>query len=524
MKNLYVFCMLFSIHTTVILGQVKNDYTWLMGYSTLIPDMPNTDEFGGVNFDFSTGKPEISTFDIYATGVNGVANDINGNLQFYTSGCQIFNKKHKVMEGGDDINIGGSQVGWRCADVYPALNNLLSSTIMLPIPESTTRYLSFQMRLGEDSIGYFTLGKVINKKQVVLSDSLHDNAKVVRHGNGRDWWIVVPRGTEREFWVIPVTPDGVGEPILRTQPKQKIFTYIIEQGDPPNNFEAVNEYRFESFSGQANFSPDGNRFCRIVPYNGVEIFDFDRCAGDLTLRKTIPMPPDSIYIKVNREIQFCGLAISPNNRFLYFTNRYGLFQYDMCNENLDKDRLELIDYYDLYKEDDYFVTDFFLMQNGPDGKIYMTATNSVRSLHVINEPNQFGKACNFVQRGIKLPRWTYVTINYFPNFRLYDLANSPCDTLNINDPNPPPKEEISFDVLKVYPNPANDLLKIYVPQCNGAKIVIWNMTGQKQEEIPYLPGETVNEISTTHWVSGTYIIMIYVDDKKPEIFKEMVVH
>jgi len=491
-----------------------------------------------MRLNFAEETPQVEKFDIFSIGVSGAANDEGGNLQFYTSGCKIFNKDNEVMEGGDDVTIGGSNAERRCAELRGALLNLWSSTVILPVPESDDRYVVFQLRLEEMPDGYVVydhffysevdmsvnggLGKVTKTGQIVLSDSLHDAAAAVRHGNGRDWWIVVPRGTEREFWVILLTPEGLQEPVLRSLPKQAPFTLTWKEIDPPFTEHPIDEYMFEAWSGQANFSPDGSKYCRIVPGNGVEIFDFDRCSGQMIFRRDIPMPPDSFHIKTNRHVQGCGLAISSNNRYLYFSNNLGLFQFDMCEESIENGDYALIDYWDGFFQDSYYSTDFFQMRNAPDGKIYINSTNSVRSLHIIHEPDRYGHACDFEQRGLQLPRWNGI-LNYFPNFRLYDLADSPCDTLGIDDPNPP-KPTYNFEEFRMFPNPAINEVMLYVPQCEGIRIQVWNIAGQKIKEIPFIPGMEAYRLDVSDWAAGAYIVAAYIDAQKPVMKKLVVVH
>lgn len=525
----------------MLVGQSKRDYTWVLGYSTLIPGMPDNEKFGGMKLDFTSKIPSVETFDLYTMGVSGVANDEEGNLQFYTSGCQIFNKNNEVMEGGEDITIGGNNASWRCAEMYPSLLNLWGSTVILPLPDHNDKYLVFQLRLIETpELGvlydhYFYsevdmsqndgLGKVMKTGQIVLSDSLHDAVAAVRHGNGRDWWVVVPRGTERQFWEILVTPDGVQPPVLQTLPRQAPFTLTWQDADPPFAEHPVDEYMFESWSGQANFSPDGSRYARIVAGNGVEIMDFDRCTGEMVFRKAIPMPPDSNFIKAGQYVQFCGLAISPNNRYLYFSNNLGLFQLDMCAEGFEKAEYKKIGYWDGFYQDSPspFGSNFFHMINAPDGKIYINSSNTVRSFHTINNPNVYGEGCDFKQRSLSLPRWNNILLNYFPNFRLYDLAGSPCDTLHIDDPDPP-KPPVTFDEFKLFPNPADQQISLYIPQCETIKIKVWGIPGQKALEIPFVPGMEVFPIDVSTWPAGAYILAAYIDDKKPIMKKFVVAH
>ncbi len=63
---------------------------------------------------------------------------------------------------------------------------------------------------------------------------------------------------------------------------------------------------------------------------------------------------------------------------------------------------------------------FFLHQLGPDGKIYISPWGGTNRIHVINNPDSLGLACDFVQAGITLP---YVASNSsIPNFPNYDLG------------------------------------------------------------------------------------------------------
>ncbi|MBK6783546.1 MAG: hypothetical protein IPG79_07145 [Saprospiraceae bacterium] len=48
----------------------------------------------------------------------------------------------------------------------------------------------------------------------------------------------------------------------------------------------------------------------------------------------------------------------------------------------------------------------------------MTPKNGSYSLHVINKPDEPGKACDFVQNAIKLPNSNSGTLPNFPRFRV----------------------------------------------------------------------------------------------------------
>ena len=75
-------------------------------------------------------------------------------------------------------------------------------------------------------------------------------------------------------------------------------------------------------------------------------------------------------------------------------------------------------------------TRFNLMQLAPNGKIYITVPSTrSRHLHMIDQPDSLGVACNVIQRGLELPYYHWFNMPSFPNYRLGPLAGSPCDTL-----------------------------------------------------------------------------------------------
>jgi hypothetical protein len=538
-----VFLLLFFSSAQSLPGQLKNDYTWVLGYPTLIPGQPNTEDFGGMYMKFDKNSYVIENFDIFGGPISAVANDDNGDLLFYTNGCAIFNRENQVMENGEEINLGSSNYEQECYE-YLGLFYIRSGNITLPVPGNSDRHLLLHLRLIETSDTnnydllidrlYFSavdvqansgLGKVLQKNQTLVADSLHDAISAVRHGNGRDWWVVVPRGRKSQFWKILLTPEGFEEPKLQTIPPPYPpfdLKFYLSIDTPPYLLEIIpDEYGYESWAGQAIFSPDGTKYCRVIRSSGVEIYDFDRCTGEMVFRRYIPLPPYSAYPE--EPIVACGLAVSPNSRYLYFNNNEGLYQFDLCEENIENGTYQLIDEWDRYLDDGFFATNFFQMRNAPDGKIYINPANTTRYIHAIHEPNKAGKACNFEQRAVALPRWSYFVINNFPNYRLYDLPNSPCDTLAIDDPNPP-TPKLSFDEFRIFPNPANHEIMLYIPQCEGVRIQIWNVAGQLATEMPFIPGMETFTLDVSNWAAGTYILAAYIDAQKPVMKKIVVVH
>ena len=103
------------------------------------------------------------------------------------------------------------------------------------------------------------------------------------------------------------------------------------------------------------------------------------------------------------------------------------------------------------------VNNFFLAQLGPDGKIYINATNGIQSLHVINQPDLPGDSCQFAQHSFNLNTFNKESLPNFPNYRLGSLKESPCDTLSTMTTE---VRGIKEQILKVFPNPAVDLVTV----------------------------------------------------------------
>ncbi|MCB0548394.1 MAG: PKD domain-containing protein [Phaeodactylibacter sp.] len=123
-----------------------------------------------------------------------------------------------------------------------------------------------------------------------------------------------------------------------------------------------------------------------------------------------------------------GVAISPNSRFLYVSSFKNVYQYDLWAEDIPASK-DTVAVWDGFMVPPVFATTFFLMQLGPDGKIYINSNNAVPYLHVINNPDLPGDSCDVCQHCVALPSWNSFSLPNFPNYRLGHLQGSPCDTL-----------------------------------------------------------------------------------------------
>jgi hypothetical protein len=204
--------------------------------------------------------------------------------------------------------------------------------------------------------------------------------------------------------------------------KNSFLTLLFTPAGITNIFEQSTGNAWgESFSGgQIVFSPDGSKFIRFTPGNGLDVYDFNRCDG--LLSNAIHEHPMSVLAG--------GCAVSADSRFVYVPNNQQLFQYDLRAANILSSR-ELVAQYDGHL--DPFPTNFYQALLGPDHRIYISATSTVRSLHVIKYPERKGKDCEVLQHSLQLPVFKGKTMPNIPNFRLGPLDGSPCDTLGLNN-------------------------------------------------------------------------------------------
>lgn len=503
-----IFVLILALSNSIY-AQPKNDNIWLIGYSNI-----SNDTFGGMSIDFNDSPFTLNNFNLRSGGFvssNVSICDYEGNLQFYANGCEIANFTHDIIENGTDINP-GKIYDESCGG---ASGSYLSygATLILPIPDKPGEYYYIYDHVSElyapDGLFYAHidmnanggLGKVLEKyvELLPIPTALSVYITAVRHGNGRDWWIVVPSGEPgRDFYLFLLSPKGLEGPFWRSYP-------------PATELPLGNIWTFGGPT-QAVFTPDGTKYCRVNRLYGIEIFSFDRCTGEFEILKKLPLPPlteeairqnDTTLLKY--DVVAAGMAASPNSRFLYVSNLTDLYQIDLCDKNFGMQHIEMYDGSAWY----FFANSFYQMQLAPDNRIYMSSSSVGRVLSVINEPDKPGQLCRFDQHGILLPRYTGFVLPNFPHFRLFDAPGSPCDTLGIDGP-----EKRRLPAFTLFPNPAKNEVHIFVPKCDGGQLSIYNAAGQFLWETEYLSGDAEYTLDTMGWPAGVYFAVLIEGGKR----------
>jgi len=94
---------------------------------------------------------------------------------------------------------------------------------------------------------------------------------------------------------------------------------------------------------------------------------------------------------------------------------------------------DTVAFYDgFYDDNPVFATYFVYPMLARDGRIYISTGNTTRYMHVINEPDLEGDACDVMQHGHHRATKTYNAIPYRPNYGLGPVLGSVCDSLALS--------------------------------------------------------------------------------------------
>ncbi len=491
MKRTSILILVFICQT--LCAQSKGDYYWIFSNnSTSDPG------FEAYFFDFNSSDtlvPLTSIVPIKTRGLNASICDANGNLLMYSNGCTVVDKNHQIMPNGRHLNNGDyfEMLGDSCFNGYLGKQDIMILPdpgyeqgyyiLHKPImpPENPMyrelRYSYVDIALNNDR------GEVL-EKNIVISDSLKLMSRyltAINHSNGVDFWILQPIDQGNQYLTLLLTENG-------------FESKIIQEVGPNFHWNA-------SGSGTSVFSPDGKLYAFYNKDDNLFLYDFDRNTGVLSNLRQLVLKtntPNAGY--------FSSVEFSPNSRFAYVAVLDSLWQVDTWEADL-KDGLELIDVWDGTM--DPFATTFTVMALAPNCKIYMASGSGTNTYHVINKPNEKGKACDFVQRGIQLPYTSSLgNMPNFPRFRVDE--EDKCD--------PTITSVFGKDVfyrrdLKAYPNPMHDFLTVEIPENRSGRLFLFDLNGQLVWQGVGQRSET-KQIDFSFLEAGVYSLE-FIPDKNP---------
>jgi hypothetical protein len=444
--------------------------------------------------------------------------DSSGSLLFYAetragmiwNSARTYNKLHQLMQNDDSIY---GEAWYNELVIVPVGNNIyyLFSTCVSFANAKGLYYCVIDMNQNGG------LGAVIQKNIQLNNFQNADCLSAVKHGNGRDWWVLSkqynPSGTSHNrFYVYLVTSSGISDTLIQ-------------------NLGNAIDYGFQKII----FNSTGEKLMHLINDGFLAEYDFDRCTGTISNQNIIYLGQTG-----NITRYFWEGAYSPDNSKFYISITVNepsvndtsyILQYDLASSNIHASRDTL----------------FYIkmpvvggaIRLAPDGKIYYTCLyasgvpngypypDSTRNMYnenlgVINYPDSAGPACNFQPFSFYLGgKRTYWGLPNNPNYSLGPLAGSPCDTLGVG---------INEPILKIYPelfvfyHPGWQKLFVNAQHIKGRNCLLQinDMNGRKvfsltkQTQPPYF----TQEIDCSTLSSGVYVVSLQTE--KEQLVKKFV--
>ncbi|MFM2157395.1 MAG: hypothetical protein RL516_2144 [Bacteroidota bacterium] len=415
----------------------------------------------------------------------------------------IINSNHQKIVNGDSLKS----------------TLLYSEMVIVPNPANLNQFYIFTA--GETSsspTGFFYNildlslnngdGYVIQKNVQLQSFTVADCMTAIKHGNGRDWWVII-----REW--------------STTVPKNSFYVYLISaSGISLYNQQNIGNSYVNGGLQRLEFNSSGDQFYACNGGGLIERFDFDRCTG--VISNEIVIAPFATTWRRN----YWSMAVSPDDSKLYVsTLLYGtssdtsyLVQYDLNATNffLSADTLLGLPANN-YEE-------LGLLQPGPDGKIYLSARgnsldcgfdylycdttwNLINSnISVINYPDSAGAACDFQPFSFNLGgHRAYYGLPNNPNYELGPLVGSPCDSLTVGI-----IETVGYkNNITVYYDVNWQVAFVNAKGLRGKKFAfeLYNINGQLiQQQQGMLDSEYyTNNLSLVGVADGLYVVRLKTD-------------
>ncbi len=432
-----------------------------------------------------TASPDI---DVFATGyvTNGEINNPNGD----------------IMVNGDSI----VALGW-----YQEMT-------IIPIPDDTSKYYVFSVGVTTDPGLWFSevdmnlnngQGAVTQKNVQLLNFLMVDCITAIRHGNGRDWWLMVRKSTfntqtsNNTWYLFLISPSGI-----TAMPVQNVGT-----------LNGTN-------SGKLSVNTEGNQFAFTGLGGLLEIYNFDRCTGvvyNSTNIENVPSLPPYPY--------FFSNEFSPNGRFLYVTSSTNpisrLWQYDTWAPNIFASKT-------LIWQTSLPPYTIGALKRGPDDKIYLSCAwiqsngwnyypydstmyyPENMNLSVINSPDSAGAACDFQPWSFYLGgKRTYWGLPNNPDYDLGPLAGSPCDTLtSLNET----VAAVASSGLYVYYSLQWQTAFINADKLSGTtyRLSVYDLMGKEvfSESGKITPPYFTKNLNCGGWAKGMYVVSLECGEER----------
>ncbi len=414
--------------------------------------------------------------------------DDEGQLCAFSNGCGIYRGDFSPMPGGELINPGNVHT-MSCATAGyiaeqgaffidkpgSASSFYLIHAGMEHLPDKflhVDRISWSELDFSTDSTG------VVVQSNILITEGDLEHATATRHGNGRDWWLLVPVRHSPEIRLFLITPAG-----------------IVSVGSQwLSDYANQDESRW-AFLGHC-FSPDGQYWARYNTNTGLYLYHFDRCSGMLSDLSRVPFP-------IKDEFGGGGVLFSMNSQFVYFTHQRLLYRVDIEVSPTVLDTIYMIG--------GGTGGTFHRMFAGPEGNILVSPMARATHWHVLENTDAKNPDLILLKlREKTLPFFSVRSVPHAINLQLGKWEESLCDSLSVAIEEPTFNEEpLAF---KLVPNPASEQVRIELttPNKHNKPILVQliSIQGTLIYEGYLPPWAYIHEIPLGAQSAGMYIVKL----------------
>ncbi|MEO8151018.1 MAG: T9SS type A sorting domain-containing protein [Bacteroidia bacterium] len=362
MKNRVLFIVLFlGMCAGLLQAQNKQGNIWYFG------------NYAGIDFNNGTPVALTNSAMYQMEGCSSIADSL-GNLLFYTSGNNVWNKQHQMMPNG-----------W-------ALHGGLSSSqsaLIVQQPGSYNLYYIFTAdeEAGSDGFCYSIvdmnasggLGDVI-QKNVQLLNQVTEKITACFDSTGLGVWVITHDWGNSSFLAYHLTSSG-----LNLVPTISNVGPLIN-GNIYNAIGCLQSNTTGSYLAMANENAYPDKFY---------LFNFDNSTGTISNQIILNVPA-----LINGPYLPYGVAFSQNGEVLYGTVHTPqvsiLYQWDLSSGNAATINASILSI-----PDSSPLHEVGAIALAPDKKIYCAKWQST-FISVINNPDIVGLGCNYVDSAIYL--------------------------------------------------------------------------------------------------------------------------
>jgi hypothetical protein len=514
-------------HDKYWMGKIWGEFTSiLMGF-----------EGGSISYVVAADSTPISI----TSGTKAMSN-AEGELQFYTNGNAVASWDHSIMQGGKGFNEGSpiSDFGINGADtLYNTSYAFFAYQIMPDGAKDNVYYMvhSFLLYDDDNSCKQYKVprlqiskidmsanggrGKVVYKNRSLDEGPMAPFFAVVRHGNGRDWWVV---GRSQ---------DGLDYRSTLLQRDSAVQTVVSSVPGLGTDWFECEDWAFTNLN-LLHVSPDCSRLLDTYGRGRAKLLDFDRCSGQVSLLDTfttgLPLLQTDFGLV---ECPAYFYEFSPSGRYLYGIGWAGAAQWDLWADDIAASKVPLGGVpWQLDNDQDVWVGlvgGFSAFAHGPDGKIYNLTVNVHSVIEHPDEPGETSGYCLAADNapgsclGPDVPYYLY-SPSPLPNYRLGPLVGSGCDTILSSTGQPVASSGYGVTASPtVSSGPVEVAITLpgYGSQV-AAEIQVVDMLGRVVERHRFPPYAYLHRLDVSGWSAGVYQVVL-LENGRPKAGARLVV-